>query len=151
MQRCIYADSIKCETCTHVFYMQCEKFVKYHNTLLVRELLPFKFERIEVPEKDVYISTDENKLKSAAALYSIHKNKKIKYYTYNQIIGITLSDEEYNFEVVFADTTPKIYSKDQEKIGSVFASFVDKCIVRGIKVFILKGTSIVADKNWYKL
>ena len=149
MQKCVYAEQVKCKSCTHVFYQQCSKFKKAYNQDLVRELIPMQFKR---PKKSlsknvVWWSKNEQEAKSAAAIIACVNKRRVKKVTANQAITIVLGNEEFSYEMVFLDC--KNARPDLDKVLNCLVSFVDKCVLQSVPVVIsLQGSNIAPNQDW---
>lgn len=153
MAKCIYAEKLKCAECESIFYSRCRKFVKAHNTELIKEILPFTYKKQEKTKEilkgRVIYSRDEDLLKSLAADIAVRLKTRIKKLNFNQTISVQLSTEGMDFEnvrVIYIENIRK--TDNSEKLLTVFNSFVDLCEMKGVRVFYYSRYKGIRDLDW---
>ena len=148
MQPCKYVNITKCESCDAIFYAKCKKFVKVHTEFLVRRITPFKFSKQSLGASVVW-SKDMNKSKSAALQFAVSKNSEVMKLSLNQVISLTISNEEIDGKVFYIECASKIQG-DLEKVLGVLSSFVDKVMYSGACVSIYVAPSLPLSITEYK-
>lgn len=147
MEGCKYKTNLGCQACTYVFYNKCPNFRKAHVNFLARKITPFKFVDTKVFDTVVW-SKDVNKAKSCAIKYAVASNVEVTKLTLNQVISLTISNEDVNYDVVYIDCSQKVQG-EIEKISGVLKSFIDKMQLNGTKVAIYVAPTVILNLSEY--
>lgn len=152
MDKCAYSDRIGCSECNFIFHKQCTKFSKYYKKSLVKELIPFKAKSVDIPSAKVVVARDVDCIKSVTAKYAIANNLVVRRFSLNQILEIMLNkDEDVELNgVVYVECKQKPLG-DLEKVNNVLLGFVDRCLMRGIRVFVYCSIYNLGSTDWHRL
>lgn len=145
IQLCGYAQQNGCKQCSVVYFKECKKFLKAHYSFLARKILPLNFSKQKLHDAVVW-SRDEDKAKSAALQYAMKFNCEIKHLSLNQVISLTVTNEDVEGKVFYIDYKQKL-TGDSEKIVGVLKSFIDKVSMQGSCVSLFVQSNIQISLN----
>ena len=149
MNKCVYGS--KCKECKYVLFRDCPQFRRTHGTLLIKDLIPFKYKKHKSKVKEINYSSDLDLLKSVCADYTVNLNVKLRKFNLNQTIDLVLTSEDIVIpKVIFIEITQKPYG-EAEKVKNVFMSFVDRCLLNNRTLFIYSSVPGFYQKEWNKL
>lgn len=149
---CKYQKAVGCKTCSYLIYKECSKYRLAHVQWLLDDIAPITLRKLKVVSpKRVYYFRSEVLAKQVAGKFAIAKNYKLKRLTFNQVMSITL-DEGSEFVIPRALYIECKRQFTDNKIQSVFESFIDRATLAGATVFIYANANTVSSSDdWIKM